>query len=213
MRMKCTVFVTAFLLFTVCAAAQGNNARISQMKLELEKSKDPIGLVKKWKKKYKLDTISIISPGKFFGLADSLGYTGKVGKAYGPFPNDSIIVLVAGKAYNMFYHAGHILLDTITFHKKVASKMADNFIRQIKSGEKKFEDLAHTYNIDGSGENGGDFGLLARGVLMPQLDREIIKRKKGDIFKVITTNGVHIVKIFETPMKDIGFAVLMRIFL
>ena len=213
MHMKFTVLLTALLFSSLFSVAQGADARIRQMKAELEKSKDPVALVKKWKKKYRMDTVSIISPNKFFGIADSLAYTGKVGKAYGPFPGDSIIVLVAGKAFNMFYHAGHVLLDTIAFRKKVASKMADNPIKQIKSGEKKFEDLARTYNIDGSGENGGDFGVLARGVLLPELDREIIKHKKGDIFKVITRNGVHIVKIFENPKKDAGFAILLRIFL
>lgn len=207
------LLLTAFLFFAV-ANCQNNTARINQMKAELEKSKDPIALAKKWKKKYKIDTISVISPGKYMGIGDSLAYTGKIGKAYGPFPGgDSIIVVIAGKAFNMFYHAAHILFDTITFHKKVASTMADNFIKQIRSGDKKFEDLAHTYNIDGSGVNGGDFGLYPRGILLPELDREIVKHKKGDIFKVISRNGVHIVKIVENPKKDIGFAIMLRIFL
>lgn len=206
------LLLTALLFFSV-AFSQGNTARINQMKAELEKSKDPIALAKKWKKKYRLDTISVISPGQYLGIADSLAYTGKIGKAYGPFPGDSIIVVIAGKAYNMFYHASHILFDTITFRKKIASTMADNFIKQIKSGQAKFEDLARTYNIDGSGKNGGDFSLLPRGVLLPELDREIIKHKKGDIFKVISRNGVHIVKIIENPKKDTGFAIMLRIFL
>lgn len=208
-------FIALFvaLMITVSVKAQNNTARINQMKTELEKSKDPVALVKKWKKKFKMDTISVISPGKYMGIGDSLAYTGKVGKAYGPFPSDSIIVLIGVKAYNMFYHAAHILLDTIAFRKTVATKMADNLIKQIKSGEKKFEDVAHTYNIDGSGENGGDFGLLAGGVLLRELDKEIVKHKKGDIFKVVSRSGVHIVKILENPKKDIGFAIMMRIFL
>lgn len=211
--MRFTALLVAFILGSLISTAQDNAARINQMKAELEKSKDPITLVKKWKKKYKLDTISVISPGKFLGIGDSLAYTGKVGKAYGPFPNDSIIVLIAGKADNMFYHAAHILLDTISFRKKVSIKMADNMIKQIRSGEKKFEDLAHTYNIDGSGENGGDFGVLPGGVLLRELDKEIIKHKKGDLFKVVSRSGVHIVKILENPKKDIGFAIMLRVLL
>ncbi|RTL59105.1 MAG: hypothetical protein EKK37_12415 [Sphingobacteriales bacterium] len=208
-------FIALFvaLIITFSANAQDNTARIKQMKAELEKSKDPVALVKKWKKKFKMDTISVISPGKYMGIGDSLAYTGKVGKTYGPFPSDSIIVLIGAKAYNIFYHAAHILLDTIAFRKQVAVKMADNLIRQIKTGEKKFEDVAHTYNMDGSGENGGDFGLLPGGVLLRELDKEIVKHKKGDIFKVVSRSGVHIVKILENPKKDIGFAILMRIFL
>jgi parvulin-like peptidyl-prolyl isomerase len=201
------------LLFSLLVYSQDNAARLKQMKAELEKSKDPISLVKKWKKKYKMDTVSILSPGKFMGIADSLAYTGKIGKAYGPFPNDSILVVIGVKAPNIFYHAAHVLFDTISFRKKVSTKMADNFIKQIKTGQTKFEDLARTYNIDGSGETGGDFGLLPRGVLLPELDREVIKRKKGEIFKVISRNGVHIVKIIENPKKDTGFAIMMRIFL
>ena len=211
--MRFTALLVAFILGSLISTAHDNAARINQMKAELEKSKDPIALVKKWKKKYKLDTISVISPGKFLGIGDSLAYTGKVGKAYGPFPNDSIIVLIAGKADNMFYHAAHILLDTISFRKKVSIKMADNLMKQIRSGEKKFEDLAHTYNIDGSGENGGDFGVLPGGVLLRELDREIIKHKKGDLFKVVSRSGVHIVKILENPKKDIGFAIMLRVLL
>lgn len=206
------LLLTALLFFSV-AFSQGNTARINQMKAELEKSKDPIALAKKWKKKYRIDTVSVISPGKFMGIADSLAYTGKIAKAYGPFPNDSILVIIAVKAPNLFYHAAHILFDTIAFRKKVATTMADNFIKKIKSGQAKFEDLARTYNIDGSGANSGDFGLLPRGILLPELDKEIIKRKKGDIFKVISRNGVHIVKIVENPKKDTGFAIMLRIFL
>ncbi|MBI2730646.1 MAG: peptidylprolyl isomerase [Sphingobacteriales bacterium] len=210
--MKITALIVA-LLVTISLNAQDNNIRTTQMKAELEKSKDPVSLIKKWKKKYRMDTISVISPGKYMGIADSLAYTGKIGKAYGPFPNDSILVLIAGKANNLFYHAAHILLDTISFRKKVSLKMADTFIKQLKSGEKKFEDLANIYNIDGSGQNGGDFGFLPRGVLLPELEKEIIKHKKGDIFKVVSRNGVHIVKILENPKKDTGWAIMLRIFL
>ncbi|HET9056753.1 MAG TPA: peptidylprolyl isomerase [Chitinophagaceae bacterium] len=211
--MKIIVVIVSLVLAGITVSAQNNNARLKQIISELEKSKDPIPIVKKWKKKYKLDTVSVISPGKYLSLADSIAYTGKIGKVYGPFPGDSILVMIAAKAPNVFYHAAHILFDTITFRKKVSSKMADNFIQQIKNGQAKFEDLARTYNIDGSGETGGDFGLLPRGVLIPELDKEIIKHKKGDIVKVISRNGVHIVKIIENPKKDTGFAIMLRIFL
>lgn len=211
--MRLTILFVAFAFAFLPGIAQDNAARIKQMKTELESTKDPIALAKKWKKKYRMDTVSVISPGKYYGIADSLAYTGKAGKAYGPFPNDNILVIIIGKANNVFYHAAHILFDTISFRKKVATKMADDFIKKIKSGEQKFEDLAHTYNIDGSGEKGGDLGIFPRGILLPELDKEIIKHKKGDLFKVVSKNGVHIVKILENPKKDTGFAIMFQVLL
>jgi parvulin-like peptidyl-prolyl isomerase len=192
----------------------GQGASIDKMKIELEKAPDPVALAKnKIKKKYKIDTVAVTSNKKFLGIADSLAYYGKLGKVYGPFPNDSILLQVIGKAPNTFYRASHIFIDTSKMRKSVASKLADTIIAKIKRKEASFDDMSRIYSMDGSGLIKGDLGWRARGTLVPALENAILKRKKGEIFKVYSPFGLHIVKVTETPRQDTGFALFLRIIL
>ena len=72
--------------------------------------------------------------------------------------------------------------------------------------------MAGTYSADrGSSSRGGDLGWFVRGAMLPQLDEAIAAHKKGDIFKVWTPAGLHIVTIKDNPKKDNGFALLLRV--
>ncbi|MEO6721413.1 MAG: peptidylprolyl isomerase [Ferruginibacter sp.] len=188
---------------------------ISQIKKELDTTKDPIGYVKyKLKKKYKIDTITIVSTTSFMGLADSIAYKGTIGKVYGPFKGANYLIKVLGKVPNTFYHVSHILIDTSLFRQKFADSIADNIIRKVKSDSSTFESMARTYSADNSSSvKGGDLGWFIRGVMLPQLDKAIASHKKGDIFKVWTKAGLHVVTITDNPKKDNGFALLLRVLL
>ena len=71
---------------------------LAQIKKELETTPDPIGYVKfKLKKKYKIDTVAVVSTASFMGIADSLAYKGKVGKVYGPFKGENVLVKILMK--------------------------------------------------------------------------------------------------------------------
>lgn len=203
--------ITFLLLFVLDLRSQP----LSQIKKELETTSDPIGYVKfKLKKKYFIDTISIVTYPAFRGFADSLAYRGKVGKVYGPFKNQKILIRILVKVPNMFYHIQHILLDTTTFPLKMADTMANSIMQKIRNGSRTFASMASTFSTDlASASNGGDLGWFVAGVMMPELDIQMTKRKKGDIFKVRTSAGVHIVRIADQPKKDDGFALLLRVIL
>lgn len=187
----------------------------AQIKKELDTTRDPIGYVKyKLKKKYKIDTVTVMSTTSFLGLADSLAYKGKIGKVYGPFKGANYLIKVLAKVPNTFYHVSHILLDTSTFSRKFADSLAGNIITKIKTDSSTFSSMARTYSADNaSAAKGGDLGWFIRGAMLPQLDEAIAAHKKGEIFKVWTPAGLHIVTITDNPKKDHGFALLLRVFL
>ena len=187
----------------------------AQIKKELDTTRDPIGYVKyKLKKKYKIDTVTVMSTTSFLGLADSLAYKGKIGKVYGPFKGANYLIKVLAKVPNTFYHVSHILLDTSTFSRKFADSLAGNIITKIKTDSSTFSSMARTYSADNaSAVKGGDLGWFIRGAMLPQLDEAIAAHKKGEIFKVWTPAGLHVVTITDNPKKDHGFALLLRVFL
>ena len=188
---------------------------VAQIKKVLDTTSDPIGFVKYvLKKKYKIDTVTIMSTTSFLGLADSLADKGKIGKVYGPFKGANYLIKVLGKVPNTFYHVSHILIDTAIFSRKFADSVADKIIQKIKTDSSTFETMARTYSADNiSAYKGGDLGWFIRGAMLPQLDDAIAAHKKGDIFKVWTRAGLHVVSIKDNPKKDNGFALLLRVFL
>lgn len=206
------LFVTIVLvLLTTIIYAQS----ISQIKKELETTPDPIGYVKfKLKKKYKIDSIVVVSTANFMGIADSLTYHGKVGKVYGPFKKANYIIKILFKAPNTFYHVQHIVLDTAVYSKKFAETLADSMIYKINNKIETFAKMASTYSADNqSAIKGGDLGWFVKGIMLPQLDAELTKRKKGELFKVWTQAGLHVVRIVDNPKKDTGYGLLLRVIL
>lgn len=84
---------------------------------------------------------------------------------------------------------------------------------RIKDGSASFEELAQTYSMGGEAATKGDLGWIARGVLLPQIEHEISLRKKGEVFKIWSPNGLHIIRKTDDPRQDTGFALMMRVFL
>ena len=209
--MKKIIVALIFQAFLISVHGQS----LSQIKKELEATPDPLGYVKyKLKKKYKVDTVAILSTTSFVGLPDSLAYRGKTGKVYGPFKGNNVLIKILAKVPNTFYHVSHIVLDTAIFKKTFADSLATKIINRILSGNSTFETMAGTYSADpGSSSKGGDLGWFVRGVMLPQLDKAVAAHKKGDLFKVWTPAGLHIVTIKDNPKKDDGFALFLRVLL
>ena len=209
--MKKIIVALLFQVFLITVHGQS----LTQIKKELEATPDPLGYVKyKLKKKYKVDTVAIISTTSFIGLPDSLAYRGKTGKVYGPFKGNNVLIKILAKVPNTFYHVSHIVLDTAIFKKKFADSLATSIVNRIKSGTSTFETMAGTYSADrGTSSRGGDLGWFVRGVMLPQLDKAVAAHKKGEIFKVWTPAGLHIVTIKDNPKKDDGFALFLRVLL
>jgi parvulin-like peptidyl-prolyl isomerase len=202
-----------FLFTGLLSSAQSQT--LAQIKKILDTTSNPIGFVKYvLKKKYFIDTITVVSTAQFLGKADSLAYHGKTGKVYGPFKKENILVKILMKAPNTFYHINHILIDTAVFDKGFAESLADTIIAKIKSGKTTFAAQATVYSADyESAVKGGDLGWFVKGVMLPQLDKEMVKHKKGDLFKVWSSSGLHIVSVADDPKEDTGYALLLRVIL
>jgi hypothetical protein len=203
--------LTVLLLMSTTAPAAGQSPAVTKFKTDWEKAPDPIAFLKSKKKKYRIDTVTVTSNRQFLMRADSLAYFGKLKKVYGPYADDSSMIQVIGKAPNIFYRVRHVLLDTPKLNKTVAKKLADSIVARIKRKETTIEDMARIYNTDGSGPIGGDLGWRARGTLIPVMENAILKKKKGDILRVWSPYGLHIIQLTETPVQDVGFALLLRV--
>jgi hypothetical protein len=202
------------ILVLISSATLAQKKTVAQMKAGLQQAQNPLAYARdSLKKRYKLDTIVITRLRNYNGIADSLAYHGQVRKVYGPYEKGKVLVQVLGKVPNTFNRISQIYLDTAVFSRKFADSLADNIIQRIKSGSASFEQMAQTYSMGGEGTTKGDLGWVAQGVLIPQVDKAIGQHKKGEIFKVWTAAGLHIIKKTENPKQDHGFALMMRVFL
>ncbi|HLX93514.1 MAG TPA: peptidylprolyl isomerase [Puia sp.] len=188
----------------------------SQIKMELEKSPNPPLYVKDvLKKKFKLDTIVVTRTAFFRSIADSLAYTGKIKKVYGPYDQNGkrFLAQILAKSPNTFYRVSQIFIDTSMFSRKFADSLGNSILQKLKAGTATFEQLARTYSMGGETLTSGDLGWVARGILLPTIEHEVAKSRKGDVFKIWSSNGLHIIKKTEDPKQDTGFALMMIIFL
>ena len=139
--------------------------------------------------------------------------TGKEKKVYGPYGDkgNKFLVQLLTKAPNQFYHVSQIFIDTSVFRYRIADSLGNTILRKLKDSAASFEQLARTYSM--GGEGGGDLGWIARGVMVPQIEHEVIAHKKGEVFRVWSANGLHIIRKMDNPKQDTGFALMMRIWL
>ena len=207
-------FIVMFVGLILCLGTFAQKKTIAQIKTELQAAKNPLAYVRDvLKKRYKLDTIVVSRIRNYHGLADSLAYHGQIGKVYGPYEKGKVLVQVLSKVPNTFYRVGQIYIDTSVFRRRFADSLANSILLRIQNGSTSFEQMAQTYSMGGEGPTKGDIGWIAQGVLIPEIESEIKKHKKGDIFKVWTKAGVHIIRKTENPKQDNGFALMMRVFL
>jgi hypothetical protein len=203
------------VLFSLSALAQ--KLTVTQMKAEMEKSPNsPLYVKDILKKKFHLDTVVVMRTSYFSGLADSLAYTGKIKKVYGPFPQPDgsrYLVQILAKLPNTFNRISQIFIDTSVFRYRVADSIGKSILARVNSGSDSFEHLAQTYSMGGESKTQGDLGWVARGTMIPEIEKELPKRRKGEVFMVWSPNGLHILKKTQDPKKDDGVALMMRVFL
>lgn len=202
------------ILLVICGhSVHAQKMTIAQMKTGIENAANPVAYVRQvLKKKYKIDTVIVANTTQFTGIADSLAYRGKQGKVYGPYEK-KYLVQVLGKAPNTFNRVSQIFIDTATFTRRIADSLSNSILQRIIQGKASFEDLAQAYSMGGEARTRGDLGWIARGSILPEIDKEIAKRKKGEVFKVWSRTGVHIIKKTADAKQDTGFALLLRVIL
>ena len=189
---------------------------IPQIKAELEKSPNPILYTRDiLKKKFRIDTIIVSRTRIFNGIADSLAYHGKEKKVYGPYgpAGKRFLVQLLSKAPNQFYHISQIFIDTSLFRYHVADSLGNLIITKISNGTATFGQMAETYSMGGEAAAKGDLGWIARGMLLPTIEHEVLVHKKGDVFKIWSPSGLHIIRKMDDPKQDTGFALMLQVFL
>jgi PPIC-type PPIASE domain len=204
------------LLFVLVAGTHyliGQKLTIAQMKAGIESAANPLAYVRTvLKKKYQMDTIIIANTTYFSGIADSLAYHGKIRKVYGPYEK-KFLVQVLGKIPNTFHRISQVFIDTSFFTNRFADSLTNTIIDNIKTGKASFADMAMTYSMGGEGATKGDLGWIAKGALMPEIEKALDKCRKGDIVKLWSKSGVHIIKKTYDDKQDTGYALLLRVIL
>jgi hypothetical protein len=186
---------------------------LAQIKTNMENSPNPLGYVRDvLKKRYKLDTIIISNTTRFGGIADSLAYYGKIKKVYGPIQK-RYLVQVLSKLPNTFNRVSQIFIDTTIFTRRIADSLANSIIARIKSGASTFEDMAMAYSMGGEGASKGDLGWIARGAMLPDIEKALTYHKTGEVFRLWSNNGLHIIKKSAEPKQDTGFVLMLQVWL
>ena len=118
--------------------------------------------------------------------------------------------------------AGHILIayagalraaEDITRTKISAENLADSLLQVVKRNKSALPDLAVQYSDDGSAqENKGDLGWFADGMMVHPFNEAVIDNKVGDVVKVETQFGYHIIHITDKqePVKKVRVAMVDR---
>jgi hypothetical protein len=210
---KCILFI---ILTTSLLQGYGQPKTMSEIKSEMEKSPNsPLYVKDILKKKFKLDTVIVTRTRQFTSLGDSLAYTGVLKKVYGPFnmQGQKFLVQILARLPNTFYRISQIFIDTTVFRYRIADSLGKSILAKLQNHQDSFEHLAQTYSMGGEAVTKGDLGWVARGSIIPAIDKQLAKAKKGDEFMVWSSNGLHIIKLTDGPKQDNGVALMMRVFL
>jgi len=189
---------------------------MAEVKAELEKSPNsPLYVKDIMKKKFKLDTVMVTRTTHFINLEDSLAYRGVIKKVYGPFTvqGQKYLLQILARLPNTFYRISQIFIDTTVFRYRMADSLGNSILTKLKNHQDSFEHLSQTYSMGGEAVTKGDLGWIARGSIIPAIDKQLVKAKKGDVFMVWSNNGLHIIKMTDGPKQDNGVALIMRVFL
>ncbi len=124
----------------------------------------------------------------------------KEGDVYGPYLEDETYKLsrvVSIKEMPDSVRARHILIQEQ--NPTVGNAIADSLINLINKGA-DFAELARKHSKDtGSAVNGGDLNWFKEGAMVKPFSDACFNGKKGDVVKVQTQYGIHIINI-----QDLG---------
>lgn len=94
--------------------------------------------------------------------------------------------------------------DLVNFHQ-ILSDSLEKISRvrsRIMRGE-QFGPLAREISLDPSAENDGDMGWMSRSHLLPQIETQAFRLKKGALSQPIKTEvGYHLIKVIEIRPKE-----------
>lgn len=136
-------------------------------------------------------------------------------EVYGPYFEDNTFKLTRLTDVAQLpdsVRARHILLRQNPQNPNEANEVADSLINLLNNGA-NFATLARQYSEDqGSAVNGGDLGWFRQGMMVKPFDDACFFGDKGDIVKVETQFGTHIIHIQDkgVPTTKYQLATLGR---
>lgn len=123
----------------------------------------------------------------------------EVGSVYGSYmENDTykMTKLVAREMRSDSVKASHILITGTD--PAAANQLADSLLEVAKKQPESFADLATEYSEDpGSAAQGGDLGYFKEEQMVKPFSDACFNGEKGDIVKVTSQFGIHVIKITE----------------
>jgi peptidyl-prolyl cis-trans isomerase D len=153
---------------------------------------------------------------------DSIMFNSAPGVTFGPYIENNMYTmarLVDVQTRPDSLKASHILVTyagtnvnpDVKITKIQASAKADSILNVVKSSAAKFDELASSMNDDQTAaKTSGDLNWFADGAMVPAFNSAVLNGKVGDIVKVETQFGYHIIKITgkTTPVKKVRIAMV-----
>ncbi len=149
---------------------------------------------------------SWLKRGSFSPLIDSMLFNAPVGQVLQPVDDNGmyrIFKVIDRQAKPDSLRASHILISyagtpvkTATRTREAAEKLADSILNVVKKTPVAFESIASTLNDDEVAKTKkGDLGWFADGKMVPEFNEAVVTGTVGDIKKVETQFGYHIIKV------------------
>jgi peptidyl-prolyl cis-trans isomerase D len=193
---------------------------IEYITFDIAPSDDDIKVAEEWINKTKTEFAASDNPVEFINLTADTRHVGfyvplseipdtlkefakkeDTRTVFGPYQEDGSfkiarLIDVADRPDSV--HARHILLSPNQTRTMAQAKVqADSLIGLIRKGS-PFEAIALTNSDDqGSAQLGGDLGWFPEGRMVVPFNNACFTAKKGDIFTVETTYGIHIIEILD----------------
>ena len=142
-----------------------------------------------------------------------------IGSMYGPFLESGqykVIKLIDRKVLPDSVKSRHILRRVQTQEEFfTANTLIDSLIKEIKAGTTDFAAAAAKYGTDGSASTGGDLGYaVSGGMVKPFNDMIFYQAEVGELNKVVTQYGLHLVEVtdkkFITKDKGVKYSTLFE---
>jgi peptidyl-prolyl cis-trans isomerase D len=144
--------------------------------------------------------------GSFAPNIDSMLFNAPVGQVLQPLQDNNmyrIFKVVDRQSKPDSLRASHILISyagtpvqTATRTREAAGKLADSILNVIQKNPAAFVGFAATLSDDETAKaKSGDLGWFADGAMVPEFNEAVLKGNVGDIKKVETQFGYHIIKV------------------
>lgn len=169
-------------------------AWVNDVKSDFAKTTDNEAFVRRYSDK-SFTPLAFVSKDNLVGAEAEL-FNAEEGTVIGPFaegPNNfRLVKLVSKESRPDSVQARHILLTDAN-----ASSVADSLKNLIESGVSTFAALAEKHSQDGSASKGGDLGWFQEGVMVTEFNEACFTGRKGEVQKIVTQFGVHLVEITD----------------